>query len=144
LKSGYEVTGNILFMTSKLHTTKNTLFLCMDDIEEIADENASVTKIRLGHQAGGSTYYECSLEDLRLFVETSESLEITLRKGKEGYLVPIEDSPFIKQVNKSSDGDRWLAQRAKIIEEGGGPWSEAQRLAWKDKFSYKPLAKQNV
>lgn len=143
MKNGYEVTNNVLFVTTKLHATNNSLFLSMDDIEEIVDENPSVTKIRLGHQAGGSSYYECSLDDLRSFIETS-TLEITLKKGREGYVIPIDDSPFVKQVNKSSDGDRWLSQRAKIIEEGGGPWSLEKRLAWKDKFAYKPPVKSNV
>lgn len=136
MKNKYEIDGKSLFITTKLSATTDSVFISMDEVDELIDANPSIAKIKIGHQAGGSYHYETSVDALRLFIETSESVEIISRKGKEGYLIPIGESPFIKVVNKSTDSDRWLSQRARIIKESGGPWSEEQRLAWKQRFAY--------
>jgi hypothetical protein len=131
-KSKYKVVGDTLVLTSNSSKSTNHA-IYLDEIDANSVDNPEISKFRISI-ANDSIHYTADIEELRTFIEVSEDLEVVETKGKEGYIVPLDGSVFKKTFNKVQDIDKWLKQRAAIIEASGGPWTLEQRLAWRSKF----------
>lgn len=133
--SKFSVVGSTLVYNAKVNKFNNTVFVSLDDIDDATYDNPGVTKLKVTPSVNANFVYETNLEDLRTLIESSEDIESTNVKGKEIFLVSLDESIFKKIQNKVTDTDKWLAARTKIIEESGGYWSYEKLQQWRAKFA---------
>jgi len=133
IKVKYDTVGKTLVASAKLDSSKR-FPISVDQIYSFSADK-ELLKFRATNSSGTYTY-ETFIEDLINHIETSDDVESVMQKDGEYFLVPIDEKPFTRiHAKPLTDSEKWLATRARIIEESGGPWDHKKLQEWKAKFA---------